>query len=215
MTNIFSEADVDRCNHYAKFFRKFSELEINLVFWSLFLLVLILMSMCSIIHHKSIALNEANKTLSEDIAKSQEHLLRVRRTRVKYLSLVSLCAVIGIFSCVLECFAILNIQYCVGEDLMQLYWSLWSILQVGSNIAILGVILQFWIILGDVETPSWAVALGTPVLVFAALAFLLKELWKKGLARIFNKHDKQDEDTKVVQTPNDLEKGIDPEISQT
>ncbi|POS83731.1 hypothetical protein EPUL_004804, partial [Erysiphe pulchra] len=162
----------------------------------------------------SIALNEATKKLPEDIAKSQEHLLTVRRKRVKYLSLVTLCAVTGISCTVLECFAIFNIEYCIGEDLMQLYWSLWSILQIGSNIAILGVILQFWIILGDVETPSWAVALGTPVLVFAALAFLLKELWKKASARIFNKHDKKNEDTNVVLT-DDLEKGLEPTISQT
>jgi len=61
---------------------------------------------------------------------------------------------------------------------MQLYWGFWSILQVGSIIAILGVALQFWIVLGDVETPSWAVALGTPILVFAALGFVLKTVWE-------------------------------------
>lgn len=161
------------------------------------------------------ALNVANKKLPEDITKTQEHHLRVRRTRVKYLSVVSLFAVTGVFCAVLECFAIFNIEYCVGEDLVQLYWSLWSILQVGSNIAIFGVILQFWIQLGDVETPSWAVALGTPVLVFAALAFLLKELWKKASARIFSKNNKQHEDTNVVPTPSDLENGLEHTTSQT
>ncbi len=60
---------------------------------------------------------------------------------------------------------------------MQMYWGFWSVLQVGSNIAILGVMVQFWIVLGDHETPSWAVALGTPVLVFAALGFVLKSVW--------------------------------------
>jgi len=38
-------------------------------------------------------------------------------------------------------------------------------------------------VLGDVETPSWAVALGTPVLVFAALGFVLKSLWAKAWNR--------------------------------
>lgn len=66
---------------------------------------------------------------------------------------------------------------------MMLYWGFWSVLQVGSNIAIFGVMLQFWIVLGDVETPSWAVALGTPVLVFAALGFVLKALWTKAWTR--------------------------------
>lgn len=66
---------------------------------------------------------------------------------------------------------------------MMIYWGFWSVLQVGSNIAILGVMLQFWIVLGDVETPSWAVALGTPVLVFAALGFVIKSMWAKAWAR--------------------------------
>jgi hypothetical protein len=39
--------------------------------------------------------------------------------------------------------------------------------------------LQFWIALGDVETPSWAVALGTPVLVFAALGFVVRVVWRR------------------------------------
>jgi hypothetical protein len=60
-----------------------------------------------------------------------------------------------------------------------LYWGFWSVLQVGSNIAILGVMVQFWIVLGDHETPSWAVALGTPVLVVAALGFVLKSVWSQ------------------------------------
>jgi len=67
---------------------------------------------------------------------------------------------------------------------MQLYWGFWSVLQVGSLIAIGGVMVQFWIVLGNVETPSWAVALGTPVLVFAALGWVFRSLWKRGVARV-------------------------------
>lgn len=56
-------------------------------------------------------------------------------------------------------------------------------MQVGSIIAIFGVMLQLIIILGDVETPSWAVALGTPVLVVAALVHVwdhvFRSLWRK------------------------------------
>lgn len=94
----------------------------------------------------------------------------------------------------LEVFAAFNIEYCDGEDLIQLYWGFWSILQVGSLIAILGVMLQFWIVLGNVQTPSWAVALGTPVLVFAALGYIFRHLgksWRWGKGR------DQEEDTDV------------------
>lgn len=56
---------------------------------------------------------------------------------------------------------------------------------MGSIIAILGVIIQFLIVLSSVETPSWAVALGTPVLVFAAIGWMFKDfgrrLWGKCL----------------------------------
>jgi hypothetical protein len=41
--------------------------------------------------------------------------------------------------------------------------------------------IAFWIVFGDVETPSWAVSLGTPVLVFAGLGFILRDLWRKAL----------------------------------
>lgn len=90
---------------------------------------------------------------------------------------------------------------------MNLYWGFWSILQVGSNIAIVGIMLQFWIILGDVETPSWAVAMGTPVLVFAALGFVLKEVWKKTWARLFNKsHSQKEDDTHTTtMSPQEIE----------
>lgn len=80
---------------------------------------------------------------------------------------------ISIVCVILEAFAILNIEYCDGEDLINLYWSFWSILQVGSIIAEFGVILQLWMLLSDVANPSWAVALGTPVLVLAALGHAL------------------------------------------
>jgi hypothetical protein len=47
--------------------------------------------------------------------------------------------------------------------------------------------VQFWIVMGDVETPFWAVTLGTPVLVFAALVWVLRSLWKKGVARVMGR----------------------------
>jgi hypothetical protein len=77
---------------------------------------------------------------------------------------------------------------------MQLYWGFWSVLQVGSNIAIFGVMLQLWIALGNVKTPSWAVALGTPVLVFAALGWVLREVFKGFLKKILRKKIDEMED---------------------
>jgi hypothetical protein len=120
-------------------------------------------------------LNDLEKGLTQKEASKQKR--NVRRRRVHQLSLVSLCLVLSLAATIFEVFALFNIEFCDGEDLMQMYWGFWSVLQVGSNIAILGVMVQFWIVLGDHETPSWAVALGTPVLVFAALGFVLKSVW--------------------------------------
>ncbi|KAG9232304.1 hypothetical protein BJ875DRAFT_380978 [Amylocarpus encephaloides] len=102
------------------------------------------------------------------------HRQRMYEKRRGYFCIVVLCVLASTTAIILEAFAIFNIEYCDGEDLTQLYWGFWSILQVGSLIADLGVIFQFWIILSGAGTPPWAVALGTPVLVFAALGWVLK-----------------------------------------
>lgn len=120
-------------------------------------------------------LNDLEKALNPKEAAKQKR--NIRRRRVHQLSLVSLCLVLYLAATIFEVLALFNIEFCDGENLMQMYWGFWSVLQVGSNIAILGVMVQFWIVLGDHETPSWAVALGTPVLVFAALGFVLKSVW--------------------------------------
>jgi hypothetical protein len=200
MTGKFSEKDPARCAHYAGFLSRLSLTEANLLFWLLFLTVsvspvlsiytlirpllifpqvLILLCIASVQHHKSIALGVEEKELPKTGRAAKKRRSKIRRLRLHYLSIVSLCAVLSFVCTVFEVFALFSVEFCGGEDLMMLYWGFWSVLQVGSNIAILGVMLQFWIVLGDVETPSWAVALGTPVLVFAALGFVLKALWVK------------------------------------
>ena len=106
---------------------------------------------------------------------------------MRYLGIVGLCLVLSVTCTVFEVFAAFNIEYCDGEDLMQLYWGFWSVLQVGSNIEIFGVMLQLWIALGNVKSPSWAVALGTPVLVFAALGWIIRECGKVVLRKVFRR----------------------------
>ncbi|KAG4430354.1 hypothetical protein IFR05_014158 [Cadophora sp. M221] len=201
MTGKFSDKDDRRCVHYARFFQHLTLSEANSIFWLLFIFVLIMMCISSLQHHKSIALTERDKSLPPRIANSTRHKLKNRRLRVKMLSIASLCLILSAAATVFECFALFNIEFCDGEDLMQLYWGFWSVLQVGSNIAILGVMVQFWIVLGDVETPSWAVALGTPVLVFAALGFVFRSIWKNvwgkvtGRKEVRERKNSQDEES--------------------
>ena len=71
---------------------------------------------------------------------------------------------------------------------------------MGSLIAILGVAVQFMIVLSSVKTPAWAVALGTPVLVFAAIGWVIKHLaeriWAKMMGRIYEESESSSDDEK-------------------
>jgi hypothetical protein len=41
----------------------------------------------------------------------------------------------------MEAYSILALQFCDGEDLISLYWSTWTMIQIGSLIAMIGIIL--------------------------------------------------------------------------
>lgn len=45
---------------------------------------------------------------------------------------------------VFEVFMLFALEFCDGEDLMPLFWSTWAMTQVGSSIAIVGIILAVW-----------------------------------------------------------------------
>lgn len=54
-----------------------------------------------------------------------------------YLSLSITCIV-------MEVYALLALQFCDGEDLMSLFWATWTMLQLGSLVAIAGIILAVY-----------------------------------------------------------------------
>ena len=54
---------------------------------------------------------------------------------------------------VVEVFTLFGMQFCVEEPLIILYWSPWTILQLGSVIAILGINLALLHHLFDMEHP--------------------------------------------------------------
>ena len=65
---------------------------------------------------------------------------------------------------------------------MPLFWSIWGVLSLAGTTAILGILVSFWLVMGDYVDPRWGVALGTCILVWAALSHLFKEsvkrMWK-------------------------------------
>lgn len=54
---------------------------------------------------------------------------------------------------VVEVFLLMSLEFCDGEDLMSLYWSTWVMLQLGSEIAILGIVLALWHQVYNVRLP--------------------------------------------------------------
>jgi hypothetical protein len=53
----------------------------------------------------------------------------------------------------MEAFTLLALQFCDGEDLMSLYWSTFTMIQVGSLIAVMGIIVALLHSLRDRKHP--------------------------------------------------------------
>jgi hypothetical protein len=150
--------------------------------------------------------------MDQKTIRSKKHQKHVYHQRRGYFCIVVLCFLGSLACIVFECFALFNIQFCDGEDLTQMYWGFWSILQVGSLIAIGGVLVQFWIVLSGVDTPPWAVALGTPVLVFAALGWMCKHksdsAWEKFRGRYLCTGDESEDEDEDEKSRGNEEKEI-------
>ena len=60
----------------------------------------------------------------------------------KCFYICGLYASISVVAVVMEVYALMALQFCDGEDLMPLYWSTWTMMQVGSLIAVFGILLS-------------------------------------------------------------------------
>ncbi|CAN8098815.1 unnamed protein product [Discula destructiva] len=93
----------------------------------------------------------------------------------------------GLFSlllAILECFVLLALQFCDQEPLASLYWSTWTVLQVGAVVAIFGIALHTRHMVKGRRHPPWALALGTPVLVVAGLGHYFQGKIRRGTRKI-------------------------------
>ena len=54
---------------------------------------------------------------------------------------------------IMEAYSLLALQFCDGEDLISMYWSTWTMIQVGSLIAMVGIILAMFHSLKDRRHP--------------------------------------------------------------
>jgi hypothetical protein len=62
----------------------------------------------------------------------------------KCMVICTIYASVAIVGVIMEVYALMALQFCDGEDLMPLYWSTWTMMQVGSVIAILGIQLAIF-----------------------------------------------------------------------
>ncbi|KAI1776640.1 hypothetical protein F4818DRAFT_355335 [Hypoxylon cercidicola] len=163
MGGQFAPTDPVRCPHYAQFASGLDRRHFDGVYWTLFILVIICLFVSSWVY-QSIITYRAKPGSNEDVFREK------LKWGLLWCSMLFLTAGVML---VIEVFCLLALQYCDGEDLMSLLWSTWTMLQLGSEIAILGIVLALWHHLYDIKQPLWALALGTPVLVVAGFGHVM------------------------------------------
>ncbi|KAI0841209.1 hypothetical protein F5Y06DRAFT_215616 [Hypoxylon sp. FL0890] len=177
MGGQFSPYDSLRCPHYAQFAADLDRVHFDGIYWTLFFLVIGTLFVSSWIYQSTMNYREKPGFCEDTFRKKL-------KTSLFWCTVLFLLAAVFL---VIEVFALLALQFCDGEDLMSLYWATWTMLQLGSEIAILGIDLALWHHLSNVRSPLWALALGTPVLVVAGLGHLihvaLRAFYKKARAR--------------------------------
>lgn len=77
-----------------------------------------------------------------------------RKSTMKWCILYTAgCVAVSLVTVVMEVFALMALQFCDGEDLMALYWSTFTMIQVGALIAVAGIILALLHTLRDRKNP--------------------------------------------------------------
>ncbi|KAI0146584.1 hypothetical protein BJ166DRAFT_502387 [Pestalotiopsis sp. NC0098] len=176
---IPGEIDEEKCRHYAQFMYKLDRIHFDALYWSLFFVVIGTLFVASWIY-------QSVMKYTEDPDYDKAELRRKLKIAMIYTTILFLVAAVAV---VMEVFSLLALQFCDGEDLMSLYWSTWTMLQLGAEIAILGVDLALYHALFDIKHPKWALALGTPVLVVAGFGHVIAILSHKAARKLKRKHE--------------------------
>ncbi|EFY94908.1 hypothetical protein X797_004724 [Metarhizium robertsii] len=168
------DVDPQLCQDYAQFASNLDKQNFRIIYWTMFITNLIVLFFGSWVYSKAQKAVETFGTHSNQRA-------RVLR---RYIFICLGCLAVSTVVVVMEAYALLALQFCDGEDLMSLYWSTWTMLQVGSLIAIAGVILALCHNLRNRQHPPWALALGTPVLVIAGILHLFHDCTRKRIKKL-------------------------------
>lgn len=153
-----------QCDYYADFMRNLNRPTAEGLYWTFFTSVLFLLFSTSWKYGRAMENTEGMGSSDRE----RERLLR------KCFWYCLICAFIAMACAILEVFCILTLQFCDREPLISLYWSTWTVLQVGGVVAIFGISLHIRHMIKGRKHPPWALALGTPVLVVAGLGHYLQ-----------------------------------------
>ncbi|KAK0753940.1 hypothetical protein B0T18DRAFT_424408 [Schizothecium vesticola] len=173
MAGGFVEINEDQCRHYAGFAAHLDRHHFDAAYWVLFMLVVLMLFTAS---YKYSSYHDKAKDLEPGTRAYRSRMNRCLYQCLAYF-LISLAAV------VIEIFILMALQFCDGEDLMSLYWSTWTVLQLGSLVAIAGVLLSVYNNMHGNKNPPWALALGTPVLVVAGIGHAVHTSIHKQISR--------------------------------
>ncbi|KAK3330151.1 hypothetical protein B0H66DRAFT_47483 [Apodospora peruviana] len=174
MAGGFGDNDEARCQHYAAFASHLGRREFDFIYWFLFIGVIVMLFLSSWKYS-----GDYDKV--KDCAPGSHEY---RHKMKKCMLICSIYAAISVVAVVMEVYALMALQFCDGEDLMSLYWSTWAMMQVGSLIAIFGILLSVFNGLRGNKNPPWALALGTPVLVVAGIGHAFHGAMRKRVQKV-------------------------------
>jgi ABC-type maltose transport system permease subunit len=158
MTSLFTRAETDPelCERYAQFASHMVRWQFKIIYWTMFFSNLFVLFLASwtytryvgIItpppypyHYPCLALTlfpfRGQISLERYSPGSAKRTKRLRQS----IFLCLACVLVSTTIVIMEAYAILALQFCDGEDLISLYWSTWTMVQVGSLIAMVGIIL--------------------------------------------------------------------------
>ncbi|KAF7853371.1 hypothetical protein EAF04_010665 [Stromatinia cepivora] len=189
-SNMIDPMQSEQCLKHGHFMQSLSPGTVKSIFWVLFLIVLVMLTIATSAFTKStniathIKNAELHPTISRDLCQNllSKSKAKHRRTQIRCIYVSSLCLIVAILCTVFEAFAASTLIFCHKLDMGFLYWSFWTLLQVGSTIAIFGIALaQLWSCMGRESLPV-NVAIGTPVLIIAWLGVAFEYLFKGWLS---------------------------------
>lgn len=169
-----ADSEVDLCEHYGDFFHTVPRPQAEATFWIFFVAVLFFLFAASWRFGRVVERTEGMK-VGNPVRQALVY-------RCFYYALMS--GFLSTTIAVLEVFVLLTLQFCDGEPLSSLYWSVWTVLQVGAVVAIFGITLHVRHMIKGRKNPPWALALGTPVLVVAGLGHYFQGKIRRGTKKV-------------------------------